>query len=234
MPFGDPWTDAQRFLVDVIINTWARVGSWPNYQFVAAKLEDVGLGAAEVLRSFPVLGERSLMSRSYGDVIFDHSHPYPREDSQVALSVSGLHRHPLGDQHAQAFVAVLRLAAERRKYAPMDPTKVVEVILTSDDVINSLPRWPEQILLAVGSLIDKEWPVGVRGTGSNAETGTWFINVGREATRYLDLTIERYLELVKQDVGMVTRPAHRSTFRPHRVRVSSRGRRRSILIRRLP
>ena len=177
-----------------------RTGSWPTYQFVAATLDDAGYDPAGVLESFPVLGERSFMSRSYADVIYDHIHPSPLEDSEVALSVSGLSRHPLGTPSAQAFVDVLRLAADLRKQTPLDPTKVVDLTLTSEDAASALPRLPAQLLQSVGLILNKEGVRGLRSWGITSMTGSWQITFGREIKRYLDLTIDRYLELVEQEV----------------------------------
>jgi predicted nucleotide-binding protein len=202
VPFGDPWTPAQRALVDVVIKVWNDTGgSWPLYQYVASVLEDQHLNATQVLRSFPSLGARGSTQRAYADVNFDHIHPSPPDESKISLSVSGLHRHPLGEQSAQAFVAVLSYVAERWAQTPRDPSKVVQVKVTSEEAVAALARWPAVFIQTTMSVIRTEPVAGIRHMGEDPNSQSWDITVGQGISRYRDLTVERYLAMIQEEYG---------------------------------
>ena len=104
MTFGDPWTEGQTDLVDVVFEAWTSSGgTWPRFDYVDQVVSRRGLDAVEVLRSFPSIGGGSVMSPRYCDVIFDHNLPRPADESQIKLAVSGISRHPRGYQTAELF-----------------------------------------------------------------------------------------------------------------------------------
>ena len=70
-----------------------------------------------------------------------------------------------------------------------------------------LPQWPAELLAHVVPLLHSEWPPGVQSWESAPDTGTWSLKAGREATRYLGLTVERYLDLIRRDVEGQSRAA---------------------------
>jgi hypothetical protein len=198
--FGDPWTPAQRALVDVVIAAWGATGRWPLFQHVARVLEEERHeDAAEVLRSFPSLGARGSISRAYADVNFDHIQPFPPEDSIVSLSVAGLARHPQGEQTAQAFAAVLRYVAERWAQAPHNPSAVVEVTVTSEEAERALAQWPKVFIISAVTVIRSEPLRGILSSGQNLETQAWNLSVDRRISRYRDLTVDRYLSMIAQE-----------------------------------
>jgi predicted nucleotide-binding protein len=197
--FSDPWTPQQETLVNTVFHVWSRTKKWPTFQYVAAEMEDKGLDAVQLLRSFPTLGQRGGIARVYADVNFDHIQPAPPEDSIISLSVSALARHPLGDQSAQAFVAVLSYIAERWSLEPRDPTQVVTVTVSADEVAKALNhRHPQQFVLSVISLVQAEPVRGIRQVSPDPEA--WSITVDRGIARYRNLTLDRYLELVEADL----------------------------------
>ncbi len=197
MPFGDTWTAPQQRLIDVVMGAWIGEGSWPTYDFVASQLDGNDVDAAAVLRSFPFIGEGGVLRWSYSDVRFERMQPRPADNSEIALTVLGLSRHQLGGQAAQAFLAVLRLAAEGWKRTPSDPKRVVEFTLTSEEAIKHLDRVPSDLILRAGSLMPAEPLVGVRSTGRSPD-GNWTLTVGRESAKYLNLDLGRYLAVVTQ------------------------------------
>jgi predicted nucleotide-binding protein len=201
MPYGDSWTDDQDHLINEIVKVWLNDNIWPTYGFLADVLLDANLVAIDVLNSFPDLGVRSMTTFSYCDVIYDHNLPAPSEDSKVAITVGAANRHFLGRQFAQGFVAVLRVAAARRRSARPDPAKPVEVTLSSQDAADELaPVWPPELLRPVGLLLEKEWPRGMPGVFPQPD-GTWRVQLSRDVTKYLGITtVDEYLETVRQQV----------------------------------
>jgi predicted nucleotide-binding protein len=181
---------------------WAQNGEWPFYQYVADEVEGQGISdAARVLSSFPTLGTRDNVGRSYCDVIYDHTYPAPRDDSQVSLSVGGLSRHEAGIEMAQGFVAVLKYAAEKYVRTPTDPTKIVEVEVSSEELAGLKSHWwPPHVLHATGLLLKSEWAQGVQYLGGPTDSREWRIRVGRGIRRYHGLTLDKYLELIRADI----------------------------------
>ncbi len=181
---------------------WAQNSEWPFFQYVADELEGQGISdAAGVLGSFPTLGTRDNMGRSYRDVIYDHTYPAPRDDSQVSLSVAGLSRHDAGVEMAQGFVAVLGYAAEKYVRTPTDPTKIVEVEVSSEERAGLKSYWwPPHVLHATGLLLRSEWAQGVQHLGGPTDSREWRIRVGRGIRRYLGLTLDKYTELIRADI----------------------------------
>lgn len=157
--------------------------------------------AADVLKSFPDYGLRSPTTRSYCDVRFDHTYPTPPADSEVSLSVSGLARLRAGEDVALAFIGVLRYAAAKYARTPMDPTKVVEVEVSTDELA-SRPEvwWPEEVLHAAGALMKTEWPAGLQYMGTSLDATKWTIRVGQDVLRYANVTVDDYIDGIKQDI----------------------------------
>ncbi|MDQ2837850.1 MAG: nucleotide-binding protein [Actinomycetota bacterium] len=201
MQYGDPWTEDQARLINEIVKVWLTDNVWPSYGFLADTLLDANLVAIEVLNSFPNLGIRTPTTFSYSDVIYDHNFPEPPEDSKVAITVGAANRHALGQQFAQGFIAVLRVAAARRRYAKPDPTKPVDVTLTSQEVAAELaPIWLPEQLRPVGMLLEKDWPHGMRGVFPQPD-GSWQVQLSRDITQYLGITtVEEYLDAIRRQV----------------------------------
>ena len=202
MQWGEPWTREQAALADVVMLAWLQHERWPIFEYVASNLDDAGIDALRVLESFPILGTKSPTTRWYSDVRFDRTLPFPPDDSEVQLSVSGLARHEHGVEMAQAFVAVLSIAAERHRQASLDPTRVVDVTLSSDDLAQSKAHWwPNHTLRAAGTLLRTEMPAGLKSISGDPDSGRWQITVGRAIRRYARLTLDRYIALIQQDVA---------------------------------
>lgn len=200
MEFGDPWTEDQSALADVLMIAWAQHGQWPIAQYVSSEMAKRRItGVASVLNSFPTFGTRSPTTRSYCDVRYDHTYPAPPADSEVSLTISGLAKHRAGEDMAMAFVAVLRHAADKYARTPMDPTKVVQVEVSREEFAE-LPSqwWPENLMRAVGVLLKLEWPSGVQFMGGQPEN--WRIQVNQDVLRYSGVTVDGYIDLIKQDI----------------------------------
>jgi hypothetical protein len=200
--WGEPWTDDQSALADVLMVAWAQYAQWPIFQYVSSELARRGIrDAAGVLASFPDFGVRSPTTRSYCDVRFDHTYPGPPPDSEVSLTISGLARHHAGGDMAKAFVGVLAYAAEKYSRTPMDATKLVEVEVTSGELAaTSEFWWPDYSLHAAGVLMKTEWPRGMQSMASPQDAKSWMIHVGQDVLRYKDATVEDYIAGVERDI----------------------------------
>ncbi|WP_375504867.1 TIR domain-containing protein [uncultured Jatrophihabitans sp.] len=207
MDWGDAWTGDQQRLADVLMLAWHQSQRWPFFQYVASELEDSGLDALEVLQTFPVLGIRTPSTLFYSDVRFDRTAPFPPEDSQVELTLSGLAKHPHGEEMALAFVAVLKEAAKRHRQTRMDPGRLAEVQLSSKE-LGSRPAyyWPDHLLYAAGVVLRSEWPPGIEAFSEDGE-GNWTIVLGRAVRQYDELTIDSYLRLKASNIERVNEQA---------------------------
>lgn len=200
MDFGDPWTDEQSALADVLMIAWAQYGQWPIAQYVSSEMAKRRMtDTAAVLNSFPTYGTRSPTGRSYCDVRYDQSHPTPPADSEVSLTISGLAKHQAGEDMALAFVGVLRYAANKYTRTPMDATKVVQVEVSREEFAEIPSQWwPDSLMRAVGVLLQHEWPPGVQFMGGAPEN--WRILVNQDVLRYSSVTVDGYIEVIKRDI----------------------------------
>lgn len=215
MQWGESWSPEQETLADIVVRAWLQYERWPIFEYVAAEMENVGLDALAVLQSFPILGERSPTTRWYSDVRFDRAAPTPPENSEVQLTAGGLARHEHGVEMAQAFVAALAFAADLHRRTPIDPNKLADVTLSSGD-LERVPSiwWPKHALRAAGALLRSEWPPGLVSWSEGDEPGSWRISVGRNIRRYKELTVERYLWLIKRDIDDSMRVPTESAAEP--------------------
>jgi predicted nucleotide-binding protein len=179
---------------------WAQHGQWPIAQYVSSEMAKRRItDTVAVLNSFPTFGTRSPTGRSYCDVRYDHTHPAPPADSEVSLTISGLGRHQAGEDMALAFVAVLRYAADKYARTPMDATKVVQVEISREEFAEIPSQlWPDDLMRAVGVLLQREWPSGVQYMGGPPEN--WRILVNQDVLRYSGVTVDGYIDLIKQDI----------------------------------
>jgi predicted nucleotide-binding protein len=226
--YGEPWTPEQQALIDVVLDVWTKHRVWPHFQYVAGTLLRQGINdAAEVLLSFPILGKSTPTTRFYCDVWFERTLPAPADDSKVAISVAGLAKHLAGEDIALAFVAVLGHCAAQMINVPLDPLNTVDVTVTADEAAAGLPGFPRSALDRVGSVIEREHPIGVWSITPGELEDPWRVGLRRDVARYAGLTITRYLELVREDtkqpavVGLPDRLVeelsvdHRSVFVVH-------------------
>lgn len=200
MDFGDPWADGQQQLVDIVISAWARENAWPLFQYVQQKMAEKHLDAAGVMATFPILG--SLHGGGYCDVIYDRTPPAPREDGQVKLAVSALARHTFGKEAASMFVAALKMAARRRVSTTYSPTKITDVFVTRDELCAEW-RWEPLLVGPLRGVLESEWPPGIEAFHGNPAEN-WSFKVGADARQYINLTMDRYLELVRQRFTVAT------------------------------
>jgi hypothetical protein len=81
-----------------------------------------------------------------------------------------------------------------------NPHEVVDVTLTSQEAVENLaPIHSDRTVMALGSLFQAEWPVGIQGV-TTLPGNHWSLTLGREvAGRYPEITIEGYMEQQKRD-----------------------------------
>ncbi len=199
MDFGEPWTAGQQQLVNVVISAWARENAWPLFQYVQQEMPE-HLDAAGVMATFPILG--SLHGGGYCDVIYDRTPPAPREDGQVKLAVSALARHAFGEQAVLMFVAALKTAARRRMSTTYSPTRITDVLVTRDELCAEW-RWEPILVGPLRGVLESEWPPGIEAFHGNPAEN-WSFKVGADARQYIDLTVDGYLELVRQRFTVAT------------------------------
>lgn len=200
MEYGESWTPEQRALIDVVLGVWNEYGVWPHFQYVAGTLLKRGISdAAQVLLSFPLLGTSTPTTRYYSDVWFERTLPAPADDSKVAISVGGLAKHPDGEDIALAFVAVLGYCAAQMMQAPVHPVNTVDVAVTADEAAAALPGFPRPLIDRVAAVIEREHPIGVWSITPGGPDAPWKVGMRRDVTRYSELTIEKYLDLIRED-----------------------------------
>lgn len=204
MTIGAAWARPQQQLVELIFDAFSSTGEWPVYQWLEAEMWQRGLGADDVIRSFPVDGGTWTHGLRYSDLWFDSALPL-RPDQRVRLRVRALARLDAAEPLMELFTATLRKAAAVRSAATFGPNEVVEVRVTNEDVVAELGEAAQQnLVVAVYDLLQNE-PLWNQGLGSRGtqQDGSWWIEVGPEIFQFVDATIESYLAWID---GLFTRP----------------------------
>jgi hypothetical protein len=179
-----PVTDDQRLLLGLIGQVYGVHGKPPIWQYLEAELDRRGLEPEALLRSLPMVGGSSPISRRYGLVAFNTL--VLGADAPVRLTVAGYRHVPDMRPTARFFVDILRLLIERRRNANFTPTAVTSVVLTSDDLKAACPAASDQLLKLVPDMLDLE-PATMRGSSHTAPDGKWTRQLDRDLLNYADV-----------------------------------------------
>ena len=199
----DPVTDDQRKLLTLMEESHRENQVWPTWQYVEQSMDLEGLDALAVLTSLPQLGQKhGIYGLTYGltwgrgtvgGVVYQPSDP-------VGLTVLGFHQ--LGvTSIVETFLAVLSFASSKLATFRPDPTRVVTLEMTSEEVFAELVgRGLEPIPnpKALYELLEHE-PAMWTGGRSQNQDGSWRWEVSRSIRPYSNVrTIEDYLAVVTE------------------------------------
>jgi hypothetical protein len=118
----------------------------------------------------------------------------------IGLTVAGLH-HVGADDYIRLFLTILALASTKRREFVPDPETVIQVELTSDEVLTELNRRNGVLVLPPSELyelLEHEPPAWSGGRGTNPDGG-WRWEITREMRRYHAIhTIDEYVDAVAE------------------------------------
>lgn len=182
-----PQNDAQRTLLHAVWDLLIQTSAWPSTQALDRLLDrshDIDLYA---------VADRLPM----GLVIPGHLRSW-QPDDPVKLTVAGIAACRGSDQHLNAFVDCLRLAADLEREWDGDSTEYGGPGLTRAVVLESSVRLPasgrDDFVTQLGHILAAEqWGWSSHGTSDAGEKRWWF-GVGRDVRRWRDLSsISDYL-----------------------------------------
>ncbi|GAA3250732.1 hypothetical protein GCM10010532_097570 [Dactylosporangium siamense] len=127
-----PLAAPQQSLLDIVGDTVISTGSWPVYQYVQAKLDDLGLDIDEVCAGLPSIphGQTaySLIRRDL----------HRRDEEPVQLTIAGMAHLPSFKPAVDMFIRFVNALAERRAAAPFEPGQVIKVEIVGPDLVAEL------------------------------------------------------------------------------------------------
>lgn len=164
-PLLRPLGAAQQRLLAIVGDAVTSTGNWPVYQYVQAKLDELGLDIEEVLATLPYFAHLQL---SYSLVRRDRHGG--REAEPVKLTVAGMaHLDGFADT-VTMFLRVLNALAERRAAAPFEPGRVVAVQVSGPEVVAELGLQDHPLVRLLPELLENE-PATWHGSQQRDETG---------------------------------------------------------------
>lgn len=193
---------AQKRLIELLATTFRTHGAWPPWQFVEQTMVNEGLDPVGIIAGLPEVGRsRGIYGLTYGLVwtrgnfgsLYQPSDP-------VGLTVAGWHQAG-ADDIVSLFLGTLGLATRKlREFVP-DPLNVIEIFLTSADVVGDLePQFNDGLPLQSSQLYEvlSQEPSMWSGSRGLMEDGEWRWQIGSEFRRYNDIsTIEQYVDEIK-------------------------------------
>jgi hypothetical protein len=205
--FGDPWTDEQRRLADIVFRVWldSDPARWPYFAYVEQEMYLRQADAREILASFPTVGGEAPLSQRYADVLYSRDLMVTSE-TRVQLSVAGLSKTSGGPDAARIFMHLLKVAGMTRRNAKLDPFTVTPVTISSTDFANEAAGLAPGLVSAMADLIRTEPPqvTGLSLASVNEAAGAWTASVEVGAARFAEgIAVGDYLSEV---VSVLTPP----------------------------
>ncbi len=145
-PLGAPQMELLRILGEVVMAT----GSWPVFQYVQARLDDVGLDSDEVFAGLPYFSHGSL---TYSLIRRDRT---GREEEPVKLTVAGMAHLDGFASTVEMFLRVVNELGDRRAAAPFDPARVVTVEISGTELVTALGLDDEPLVGLLPDLLKGE------------------------------------------------------------------------------
>ncbi|MGB2569274.1 hypothetical protein ACPFP2_12595 [Micromonospora citrea] len=173
-------THEQIALLRIVGDVLTDIGEWPVYQYVEARMDELGLDADAVLRSMPSISAGQL---NYSLVRRDHSNS---PDAQIKLTVAGFAHLPEHADVLDMFLAVLVELADRRARAAFDPRRVIDVTLSGPDLLSDLGLENKALVRLLPDLLSGE-PSTWHG-GGNVNGGVWMPNPSTFVRRFRDVS----------------------------------------------
>jgi hypothetical protein len=203
-----PLTTAQQRLVDVVAEAFVLDSEWPVFDYVEGMLEIDGLDAADTLHTFPRIGRWA-----YGAVtwIGQGQMPRPTVETEIELTVVGMHHSAQLRPRVQAFLQLIELMLDQRREVPLSRREPRRLAISDEDVrllLRQERRLSEDIdswVRAIPRMIARE---PYLSSVSVAPDGSWTLPVPREAINYAGITtIDEYIErLAALTVGAAAPP----------------------------
>jgi hypothetical protein len=162
-PLCAPLSADQQALVQIIGDSVLATGTWPIYQYVQAKLDDLDYDIDVVFGRLPVL------ANGYAPARRDRT---GHEQEPVKLTIAGMAHLPAMASTVDMFLRVVRELAEQRVKAVYDPTKVITVDVPGRQLIDTLDLAGEPLVDILPELLQGEpstWN-GAHGTNDDG----WF------------------------------------------------------------
>ena len=186
-----PPTPAERRLLELIYDAFARLGEWPMFQYVAPQLWREG---AEPRDLFFRLSERGFLLPSFKR----REASQLREETKVSITLLGLTYLPAAADDIRNFVAAVRYIAQRAdNFRPTSPTELERLTITSEEVRLELQlQIGDPAILRQGALISNEAWMLSSSFGSQRD-GSWNMTVLPERARHFrDIhTVLDFIEL---------------------------------------
>src|SRR5437879_7291999 len=124
-PLLRPLDGPEKELLAVIGDAVSATGAWPVYQYVQAKLDDLGLDIEEVIAGLPRFSHGpltySLIRRDQGG----------REEEPVKLTIASMAHLARFASTVEMFLRVVNALADRRAAAPFEPGRVITLEIPS-------------------------------------------------------------------------------------------------------
>jgi len=148
-PLLRPLHDAQQAVLQIIGDAALEIGTWPVYQYVQAKADDLRLSLEEVLASLPTIPGAlvySLVGRDQGG----------RDEEPVRLSIAGMAHLGAYASTVDMFLRVVDDLATRRAASPFDPQRVVTVEVTGPQLVSEMGLGDEPLVRLLPEILKRE------------------------------------------------------------------------------
>jgi hypothetical protein len=186
-PLLRPLGAAQQRLLAVVGNAVTTTGDWPVYQYVQAKLDELGLDIEEVLATLPYFAHLQL---NYSLVRRDRHGG--REEEPVKLTVAGMAHLDGFTDTVTMYLRVLNALAERRAAAPFEPGRVVAVQVSGPQLVAELGLQDHPLARMLPELLQNE-PATWHGSQQRDDTG-WTYQPSSHLRRFRGVTdVDDYL-----------------------------------------
>lgn len=210
-------TDQQDVLLRTIASEFARNGTWPVFDYVAATLEDYRLDARKLLESLPrVPDSLNILARpSYGYTALPAR--AVEADTPIALTVAAAMVLPeLRTLIAEPFLRVMHHMIKVYQEAPRNPQAVARVPISSQQLRAAVPLDNEAFWTALPQFLRSEIAATRRCvTTTDPQEGTWSGEIDREILQFRDcVTLEDYVAKTSQIVIGRAREAS-ARYRPN-------------------
>jgi hypothetical protein len=153
----------QQSLIQIVGNAVLAAGTWPNYQFVQAKLDELDYDIDVVFGRLPAL------PNGYAPARRDRT---GHEKEPVRLTIAGMAHLPALASTVDMFLRVVRELADRRVKAAYAPTEVITVEVSGSELVETLNLANEPLVDLLPDLLQGE-PSTWNGSRGTNERG-WF------------------------------------------------------------
>ncbi|WP_346533801.1 hypothetical protein [Micromonospora sp. DPT] len=204
IPLTDPLLTAvsneQLAMLRIVGDVLADIGEWPVYQYVEARMDELGLDADAVLRSMPSISAGQL---NYSLVRRGHS---TTPDTLVKLTIAGFAHLPAHGGFVDMFLAVLSELSDRRAKAEYNPRQVIEVTLSGPELLGELGLQDAPLVRLLPEVVGGE-PSTWHG-GGNVNGGVWMPAPSTFVRRYRNVsTVGEYLHRLRTWIEPAAQPA---------------------------